>query len=105
MAINGNHCKSVVALAEALIILSLNSVPSFKAWFSFLRVQRASISAEIGKRVFEALFHWLTSATDTKNNPTSRLRRLYCQGHRLCQGFLRIQTLMETAKTINVRQQ
>ncbi len=45
-------CKSLVALADALIILNSNSVQSFEALLNVRRRWRASISAEIGKRVF-----------------------------------------------------
>jgi hypothetical protein len=54
LALSGN-VKPVVVLAEAMIILNLNSVPSKEALLSFLRSQRASIIDKIGKRQYEAL--------------------------------------------------
>ena len=60
----GGDVKPVVALAEAMIILNLNSVPSKEAVLSFLRSQRASIIDEIWKELYEALYEWLTSSID-----------------------------------------
>ncbi len=60
----GGDVKSVVALAEARIILNLNSVPSKEALLSFLRSQRASIINKIWQRLYEALYAWLTSSID-----------------------------------------
>ena len=50
LALSGD-VKLVVALAEAMIILNLNSVPSKEALFSFLWSQRASIIDKIGKEL------------------------------------------------------
>jgi hypothetical protein len=49
LALSGD-VKPVVALAEAMLILNLNSVPSKEAVLSFLRSQRANIIDKIGKR-------------------------------------------------------
>jgi hypothetical protein len=81
----GGDVKPVVALAEAIIILNLNSFPSKEALLSFLRSQRASIIAKIGKGLYEALHAWLTSSIDT----TSKL------------DFKTPQTLKSGAKTLS----
>ena len=57
----GGDVKPVVALAEAMIILNLNSVTSKEALLSFLRSQRASIIDKIWKGLYEALYEWLTT--------------------------------------------
>ena len=77
--------KPVVALAEAMLILNLNSVPSKEALLSYLRSQRASIIAKILKGLYEALYAWLTSSIDT----TSKL------------NFKTQQTLKSGAKTLS----
>ena len=81
----GGDVKPVVVLAEAMIILNLNSVPSKEDLLSFLRSQRASIIDKIGKGLYEALYAWLTSSIDT----TSKL------------DFKTPQTLKSGAKTLS----
>ncbi len=80
LALSGD-VKPVVALAESMLILNLNPVPSKEALLSFLRSQRASIIEKIGK----ALYEWLTSSTDI----TSKL------------DFKTPQTLKSGAKTLS----
>ena len=84
LALSGD-VKPVVALAEAMFILNLNSVPSKEAVLSFLRSQRASIIDEIGKGLYEALYEWLSSSIDI----TSKL------------DFRTQQTLKSGAKTLS----
>jgi hypothetical protein len=80
-----NQPRPVVALAEAMIILNLNSVPSKEALLRFLRSQRASIIDKIEKGLYEALYAWLASLIDI----TSKL------------DFKTPQTLKSGAKTLS----
>ena len=66
----GGEQKTVVDLAEALLILNLNSAPSKEALLDFFQKQRASIIAKIGNEVYEALYGWLRSGmvTTTKSD-------------------------------------
>jgi hypothetical protein len=61
----GGEQKTVVDLAEALLILNLNSAPSKEALLDFFQKQRASIIAKIGNEVYEALYGWLRSGMET----------------------------------------
>ena len=54
----------MVALAEALIILNLNFIPSAQLMLTLLRRHRDSINSEIEEELIEDFCEWLTSAVD-----------------------------------------
>jgi hypothetical protein len=64
-ALGGEH-KLVVALAEALIILNLNTVPSLTTLLQFLENELAKINAEIGEEMIANFCGWLKTAMDIK---------------------------------------
>ncbi len=54
----GNDYKSVIYLAEALIILGINAIPSKETLMHFLEREQDSINADIGDELLSVLCKW-----------------------------------------------
>ena len=54
----GNDYKSVIYLAEALIILGINTIPSKETLMHFLEREQDSINADIGDELLSVLCKW-----------------------------------------------
>ena len=55
----GNDYKSVIYLAEALIILGVNTIPAKETFMHFLESEQDSINADIGDELLSVLCKWL----------------------------------------------
>jgi hypothetical protein len=62
----GNDYKPVIYLAEAMIILNINTIPSKEALMRFLQNEQDNINADIGEEIISLLRNWLGSTSAFK---------------------------------------
>ncbi len=62
----GDECKSVTDLAEALIILNINTIPSKETLMRFLQNEQDSINDHIGEELIDSLCIWLEQSSMSK---------------------------------------
>ena len=64
----GGEYKSVADLAEALIMLNINTLPSKETLMRFLKDEQDSINADIGEEIISLLCDWLKRSSVNKRS-------------------------------------